>query len=119
MTVSVHDLNGNRISEHGPTGIVLREYIWLDGRPLAVIEGGQLYHLHWTMSCARRWRTCFPLGSQLALPDPCAPRRECAWDETLDFASASTFGNAAEVRPSRAARRTSRMCQRATFMTGF
>jgi hypothetical protein len=26
---------------------VLREYIWLDGRPLAVIEGGQTYWLHW------------------------------------------------------------------------
>ena len=26
---------------------MLREYIWLDGRPLAVVEGGQTYWLHW------------------------------------------------------------------------
>ena len=47
VTMSVHDLAGNRIAEHDVTGTVLREYIWLDGRPLAVIEGGQLYQLHW------------------------------------------------------------------------
>ena len=42
VTLSVHDLAGNRIAEHDGTGAVLREYIWLDGRPLAVVEGGQL-----------------------------------------------------------------------------
>ena len=47
VTLSVHDLNGNRIAEHDDTGAVIREYIWLDGRPLAVVEGGQLYQLHW------------------------------------------------------------------------
>ncbi|MFQ5566301.1 MAG: hypothetical protein ACE5EU_08065, partial [Paracoccaceae bacterium] len=47
VTLSVHDLNGNRIAEHDDTGAVIREYIWLDGRPLAVIEGGQVYQLHW------------------------------------------------------------------------
>jgi RHS repeat-associated protein len=26
---------------------VIREYIWLDGRPLAVVDGGQVYWLHW------------------------------------------------------------------------
>jgi hypothetical protein len=26
---------------------LLREYIWLDGRPLAVVEGGQTYWLAW------------------------------------------------------------------------
>ncbi len=47
VTLSVHDLAGNRIVEHDDTGAVLREYIWLDGRPLAVVEGGQTYQLHW------------------------------------------------------------------------
>lgn len=32
VTVSVHDLNGNRIAEHDDTGAVIREYLWLDGR---------------------------------------------------------------------------------------
>lgn len=36
-----------RIAEHDNTGAVIREYIWLDGRPLAVVEGGQTYQLHW------------------------------------------------------------------------
>ena len=47
MTLSVHDLSGNRIAEHADTGAVIREYIWLDGRPLAVVEGGQVFWLHW------------------------------------------------------------------------
>jgi RHS repeat-associated protein len=47
VTLSVHDLNGNRIAEHDDTGAVIREYIWLDGRPLAVVEGGQVFWLHW------------------------------------------------------------------------
>ena len=47
VTLSVHDLAGNRIAEHDDTGAVLREYIWLDGRPLAVVEAGQTYQLHW------------------------------------------------------------------------
>ncbi|MFQ5567375.1 MAG: hypothetical protein ACE5EU_13560 [Paracoccaceae bacterium] len=47
VTLVVHDLGGNRIAEHDDTGAVIREYIWLDGRPLAVVEGGQTYQLHW------------------------------------------------------------------------
>lgn len=43
----MHDLAGNRLSEHDAGGAVLREYIWLDGRPLAIIEGGQTYWLSW------------------------------------------------------------------------
>ena len=31
VTLSVHDLAGNRIAEHDDTGAVIREYIWLDG----------------------------------------------------------------------------------------
>jgi RHS repeat-associated protein len=47
VTLSVHNLNGNRIAEHDGSGAVLREYLWLDGRPLAVVEGGKTYWLHW------------------------------------------------------------------------
>jgi hypothetical protein len=36
VTLSVHDLNGNRIAEYDGSGTLLREYLWLDGRPLAV-----------------------------------------------------------------------------------
>ena len=50
VTLSVHDLAGNRIAEHDDTGAVIREYIWLDGRPpklgVAVVEGGQTCQLH-------------------------------------------------------------------------
>ena len=36
-----------RLGEYdGVTGTLLREYLWLGDRPLAVLEGGQLYHLH-------------------------------------------------------------------------
>ncbi len=52
VTLPVHDLAGNRIAEHDDTGAVLREYIWLDGRPLAVVEGGQTSSTG-TRSCAR------------------------------------------------------------------
>jgi RHS repeat-associated protein len=38
---SIFDSNGNRIAEHNEaTGALIREYVWLDGAPLAVIEGG-------------------------------------------------------------------------------
>lgn len=41
---SVFGLDGNRISEHNQTtGALIREYVWLGGSPLAVIEGGQIY----------------------------------------------------------------------------
>ena len=46
-TISVHDIAGQRLGEYdGATGTLLREYLWLGDRPLAVLEGGQLYHLH-------------------------------------------------------------------------
>ena len=46
-TISVHDIAGMRLGEYdGGTGTLLREYLWLGDRPLAVLEGGQLYHLH-------------------------------------------------------------------------
>ena len=46
-TISVHDIAGMRLGEYdGATGTLLREYLWLGDRPLAVLEGGQLYHLH-------------------------------------------------------------------------
>ena len=42
MTIhSVFDSDGNRIAEYNEaTGALIREYVWLNGEPLAVIEGG-------------------------------------------------------------------------------
>jgi len=41
---SVYGPDGNRIAEFdGGTGALIREYVWLDGAPVAVIEGGQVY----------------------------------------------------------------------------
>jgi RHS repeat-associated protein len=38
--------DGNRIAEiDATTKTVIREYIWLDGRPLAVLEGGAVYYI--------------------------------------------------------------------------
>ncbi|MDX8525898.1 RHS repeat-associated core domain-containing protein [Mesorhizobium sp. MSK_1335] len=35
---TVHDLDGNVIAEYSSTGTLLREYVWLEERPLAVID---------------------------------------------------------------------------------
>jgi uncharacterized protein RhaS with RHS repeats len=51
-TVSAHDVAGSRLGEYdGDTGALLREYLWLGDLPPifmggAVLEGGQLHHLH-------------------------------------------------------------------------
>ncbi len=38
------DSAGNRIAEYNQaTGVLIREYIWLDGAPIAVVEGGVIY----------------------------------------------------------------------------
>ena len=47
---SIHDLDGNRIAEYeidafDCTSTLLREYIWLDGAPVAVVEGGEVYFI--------------------------------------------------------------------------
>ena len=34
------------LSEHDAGGVVFREYIWLNGRPRAMIERGQTYWPH-------------------------------------------------------------------------
>ena len=44
----MHDLDGNHIAEYDydlftGTSTLLREYIWLDGVALAVVENGQVY----------------------------------------------------------------------------
>ena len=40
---SVFDSDGNRIAEYNEaTGALIREYVWLNGAPIAVIEGGLL-----------------------------------------------------------------------------
>ena len=46
----VHDPDGNRIAEYdydSATGssTLIREYIWMAGRPVAVVEGGQIYFI--------------------------------------------------------------------------
>ncbi|MEM8694134.1 MAG: RHS repeat-associated core domain-containing protein [Pseudomonadota bacterium] len=48
---SIHDLDGNRIAEYeidafDGTSTLLREYVWLQGAPVAVVEGGQIYFIH-------------------------------------------------------------------------
>jgi RHS repeat-associated protein len=45
---AVHDLDGNRIAEYlfDPvlgSSTLIREYIWMNGRAFAVVEGGQVY----------------------------------------------------------------------------
>ncbi|WP_208353070.1 RHS repeat domain-containing protein [Pseudaestuariivita rosea] len=47
---SVHDLNGQRIAEYEVdpvtgTSTLLREYVWMDMTPVAVIENGQVYFI--------------------------------------------------------------------------
>jgi len=45
---SLFDLDGNRIAEYdyaGGTSTLIREYIWMDGRPVAVVEGGMTYYV--------------------------------------------------------------------------
>ncbi len=44
----VHDLGGNRLAEYlyddvAQTSSLIREYVWMDGLPVAVIEGGVVY----------------------------------------------------------------------------
>ncbi|MGQ2906051.1 MAG: RHS repeat-associated core domain-containing protein [Neoaquamicrobium sediminum] len=46
----VHDLDGNIIAEYDASGTLLREYIWLEERPLAVVDHSgmspAIYHVH-------------------------------------------------------------------------
>ncbi|NSX56944.1 RHS repeat protein [Parasulfitobacter algicola] len=47
---SVHDLDGQRIAEYeydpgAGTSTLLREYVWMDMTPVAVIENGQVYFI--------------------------------------------------------------------------
>jgi RHS repeat-associated protein len=46
----VHDPDGNRIAEYDydsttGTSTLIRQYIWMEGRPVAVVEGGQIYFI--------------------------------------------------------------------------
>ncbi len=43
---AVHDVDGNRIAEYewdGASATLIREYVWMDGRAVAVVEGGQVF----------------------------------------------------------------------------
>ncbi len=46
----VHDPDGNRIAEYDydsttGTSTLIRQYVWMEGRPVAVVEGGQIYYI--------------------------------------------------------------------------
>ena len=46
----IHDLDGNRIAEYlyddvAGTSSLIREYVWLEDRPVAVIKGGVIYYV--------------------------------------------------------------------------
>ena len=41
---SIHDLDGNRIAEYDGSTL-MREYVWLNGTAIAVIEGGVTYYI--------------------------------------------------------------------------
>ncbi|MEI2808361.1 RHS repeat domain-containing protein [Albidovulum sp.] len=46
----VHDPDGNRIAEYDyddttGTSTLIRQYIWMEDRPVAVVEGGQIYFI--------------------------------------------------------------------------
>jgi hypothetical protein len=43
----VHDLDGNVIAEYDSTGTLLREYVWLDDRPVAAIAAGMTPVTYW------------------------------------------------------------------------
>ena len=47
---AVHDLDGNRLAEYdydASTGssTLIRQYVWMEGRVVAVVEGGQVFFL--------------------------------------------------------------------------
>ncbi len=45
----VHDNDGNVIAEYDGSGVLLREYVWMDGRPIAAITAGTpalTYYVH-------------------------------------------------------------------------
>ena len=43
---SIFDSQGRRVAEYDQgTGALIREYVWLDWEPLAVIEGGTIFYV--------------------------------------------------------------------------
>ncbi len=48
LTGTPFDLDGNRIAEYevgGASPVLLREYIWHEGKPVAVVENDQVYYV--------------------------------------------------------------------------
>jgi len=39
-TVYLYDLNGQLIAEHDSTGSWSRDYVWLNGQPVAQVDAG-------------------------------------------------------------------------------
>ena len=42
----VHDQSGHLIGEYTATGAPIREYVYLNGEPLALVQGGTAYYYH-------------------------------------------------------------------------
>lgn len=40
-TVYLYDLSGQLLAEYDASGSHLRDYVWMDGAPVAVIEAGE------------------------------------------------------------------------------
>ena len=97
---SVHDLDGNRIAEYDydealQISTLIREYVWMDDRPVAVVENDTLYSIRtdhigrpvfatndvgvkvWQATYLQFWRGAYvernPDGA--ALPRPVVPER--------------------------------------------
>lgn len=83
----VQDLHGNIIAEYSATGTLQREYIWLDERPLAVIDHSgttpKTYHVHTDHlgrpvmmtdnSKSKVWEASYlPFGSVASITGPAA-----------------------------------------------
>ena len=46
-TVYVYDLGGNLLAEHDSNGTLIRDYVWIDGIPVAQIDQGEVFsYLH-------------------------------------------------------------------------
>ena len=74
---SVYGPDGKRIAEYNEaTGALIRQYIWLEGAPIAVIEGGVVSFVAQTTSGDRCSRPTLP-GSRSG-PPPICRSAECA-----------------------------------------
>lgn len=46
-TVYIYDVNGTFLAEHDASGAPIRDYVWMDGLPVAQIDQGEAFsYLH-------------------------------------------------------------------------